>query len=185
MIEQVKKSAFDRMEKSIISFKDELKKIRTGRAHPDLLEHISIEHYGSEVPFSQVASITVEDSRNLVISPWDKQTVAVIEKAILVSDLGLTPVTAGAVIRVPLPPMTEDRRRDLAKIVKGELESAKVAVRNIRRDALNDIKDLLKDKEITEDDLRKSQDEVQKYTDDVTSRMDNLSASKEEEIMEF
>ena len=101
MIEQVKKSAFDRMEKSIISFKDELKKIRTGRAHPDLLEHISIEHYGSEVPLSQVASITVEDSRNLVISPWDKQTVAVIEKAILVSDLGLTPVTAGAVIRVP------------------------------------------------------------------------------------
>ena len=185
MIEQIKKSAFDRMEKSIISFKDELKKIRTGRAHPDLLEHIRIEHYGSEVPLSQVASITIEDSRNLVISPWDKQTVAIIEKAILISDLGLNPVTAGAVIRVPLPPMTEDRRRDLAKIVKGELESAKVAVRNIRRDALNDIKDLLKGKEITEDDLRKSQDEVQKYTDDVTSRMDNLSASKEEEIMEF
>ena len=185
MIEEIKKDASRRMEKSITSFKDELKKIRTGRAHPDLLEHIGVEYYGSEVPLSQVATITIEDSKTLVLSPWEKPMASIIEKAILVSDLGLTPVTAGAVIRVPLPPMTEERRKDLVKIVKAELESAKVAGRNIRRDALNDFRDLLKDKSITEDELRQSQEEIQKNTDEVISKMSQVSLSKEEEIMEF
>jgi len=144
-----------------------------------------VEYYGSAVPINQVASVVVEDSRTLVVSPWEKQMVQVVEKAILTSDLGLTPVTAGTVIRVPLPPMTEERRRDLVKVVRHEGESAKIAVRNIRRDALGDCKDMLKEKLITEDEDRKAQDEIQKLTDRFVAQVDEVVKEKETEIMDF
>jgi ribosome recycling factor len=185
MIEDIKKDAAARMKKSIDAVREELRRLRTGRAHTSLLEHVTVEYYGSEVPINQVASVTVEDSRTLVVSPWEKAMVQAVEKAILTSDLGLTPATAGTVIRVPLPPMTEERRRDLVKVVRSEGENGKIAVRNIRRDALSDVKDLLKDKMITEDDDRKAQDDVQKLTDKYVAEIDSLLAEKETEIMEF
>ncbi len=185
MIEDVKKDAAERMKKSIESVREELRRLRTGRAQTSLLEHITVEYYGSEVPINQVASVSVEDSRTLMVSPWEKQMVQVVEKAILTSDLGLTPATAGTVIRVPLPPMTEDRRRELVKVVRAEGENGKIAVRNIRRDALSDIKDMLKDKMITEDDEHKAQDDIQKLTDKYVGQIDALLEEKESEIMEF
>ena len=184
MIQDVKKDADARMKKSIESFKSELSKIRTGRAHTSLLDHVTVEYYGSQVPLSQVASISVEDARTLMVSPWEKQMVAVIEKAILTSDLGLNPATAGMAIRVPMPPLTEERRRDLVKVVRHEAENARVAIRNIRRDANNDLKSLLKDKDISEDEERRGQDDSQKLTDKYVAEVDQLLGVKDKELME-
>ena len=185
MIEDLKKDAEIRMGKSVESLKGDLTKLRTGRAHPSLLEHISVEYYGSEVPLSQVANIGLSDSRTLTVTPWEKPMVQAIEKAIMNSNMGLNPVTAGEVIRVPLPPLTEERRKDMIKVVRSEGEAAKVAIRNIRRDVLGDIKILLKEKEITEDDERRAQDEIQKITDKYTALVDKLLEEKEKDLMEF
>jgi ribosome recycling factor len=185
MIDDVKKDATQRMAKSIEALRDELRRLRTGRANTSLLEHISVEYYGSEVPINQVATVAVEDPRTLAVTPWEKPMVAVVEKAILNSDLGLTPVSAGTVIRVPLPPMTEERRKDLVKIVRQEGESGKIAIRNIRRDALSDFKDMLKDKMITEDEDHRAHDEIQKLTDKYVAQVDDLVKEKETEIMDF
>lgn len=184
MIEDLKKDAAARMVKSIESLRGELSKLRTGRAHTSLLDHITVEYYGSDVPLSQVANVNVGDARTLNVSAWEKQMVPVIEKAILRSDMGLNPVTAGEVIRVPLPPLTEERRRDMTKIVHQEGENAKVAIRNIRRDVLGDIKQLLKEKEITEDDEHRAQVEVQKITDKYVAEVDTLLEVKEKDLME-
>jgi len=185
MIEDLKKDAETRMAKSIESLRHELSKLRTGRAHTSLLDHITVEYYGSDVPLSQVANISVADARTLGVSPWEKQMVPVIEKAILNSDMGLNPVTTGELIRVPLPPLTEERRKDMTKIVRQEGEGAKVAIRNIRRDVLGDIKQLQKEKEITEDDERRAQDEIQKITDKYVAEVDKLLEAKEKDLMEI
>jgi ribosome recycling factor len=185
MIDDVKKDAGARMKKSVDAVHDELRRLRTGRASTSLLEHITVEYYGSEVPINQVASVSIEDSRTLMVSPWEKNMVQAVEKAILNSDLGLTPATAGTVIRVPLPPMTEERRRELVKVVRNEGENGKIAIRNIRRDAISDFKDMLKDKMITEDEDRKAQDDIQKLTDKYVAEVDVLLEEKETEIMDF
>ncbi|MBW3567843.1 MAG: ribosome recycling factor [Proteobacteria bacterium] len=185
MINDLKKDAAQRMDKSVESFRQELGKIRTGRANTSLLDHIFVDYYGSQVPLSQVANISIEDSRTLAVQPWEKQMVPVIEKAIMTSDLGLNPATAGQLIRVPLPALTEERRRDLVKVVRAEAESGRVAVRNIRRDVLGDLKELLKEKEISEDDERRAQDEVQKLTDKHVAEIDQLLAKKEQELLEI
>ena len=185
MIEDVMKDAAARMTKSIEAVREELRRLRTGRAQTSLLEHITVEYYGSEVPINQVSTVSVEDSRTLVVTPWEKAMVRVVEKAILTSDLGLTPATAGTVIRVPLPPMTEERRKELVKVVRSEGENGKIAVRNIRRDALSDVKDMLKDKMVTEDEDRKAQEDIQKLTDKYVAEIDSLLAEKETEIMDF
>lgn len=184
MIEEIKQDASERMNKSVESLKGELQRIRTGRAHPSLLEHIQVDYYGTMTPLKQVANIAVEDARTLSVTPWEKPMVQVIEKAIMESDLGLNPMTAGTIMRIPLPPLTEDRRRELVKLVKQAGEGAKVAVRNIRRDANSDFKDLLKDKEITEDDERRAEDDVQKLTDQAVASIDQVLADKEKELME-
>lgn len=184
MLQEIMKDANERMDKSVESLRGELKKLRTGRAHTSLLDHITVEYYGSDVPLSQVANVGIEDSRTLTITPWERQMVSVVEKAIMTSDLGLNPNTAGNVIRVPLPPLTEERRRDMVKVVRHEGENAKVAVRNIRRDALHHIKELLKEKEITEDDDRRAQDEVQALTDKHIGLVDKVVAEKEQELLE-
>ena len=173
-----------RMGKSVESFKSELGKIRTGRAHPGLLNQVTVDYYGSQVPISQVSNVVAEDSRTLLVTPWEKDMVKAIEKAIMTSDLGLNPCTAGTAIRVPMPPLTEERRRDLVKLVKHEAENGKVAIRNIRRDANSDLKELLKEKEISEDDERRGQDNIQKLTDKHTEDVDKLLAVKETELME-
>ncbi len=185
MIDDIKKDAALRMGKSVDALKEEFKRLRTGRAQTGLLEHVTVDYYGSEVPISQAATVTVEDARTLTVSPWEKQMVAAIEKAILTSDLGLTPVSAGTVIRVPLPPMTEERRKELVRVVRNETEAGRVAVRNIRRDALGDVKDLLKEKLITEDDDHRAHEEIQKLTDKYVAEIDGLMQEKEAEIMEF
>ncbi|HXH02775.1 MAG TPA: ribosome recycling factor [Candidatus Competibacteraceae bacterium] len=185
MIEDIKKDAAARMAKSVDSLKHELTKLRTGRAHTSLLDHITVEYYGSTVPLSQVASISVADARTLVVQPWEKNMVPVVEKAILASDLGLNPATAGTVIRVPLPPLTEERRRDLVKVVRHEGESAKVAIRNVRRDANADLKELLKAKDITEDAERRAMEEIQKLTDKYIAEVDKVLEAKEAELMEI
>ena len=185
MLAEIKKDASQRMDKSLASLKAELAKIRTGRAHPSLLEHVHVEYYGSEVPIGQAANVTVEDSRTLAVTAWDKSMVGKIEKAILTSDLGLNPATAGTVIRVPLPALTEERRADLTKIVHHEGEQAKVAIRNIRRDANHQLKELQKDKQITEDDLRRGETEVQQLTDSHVEKVDAMVAEKEKELMEI
>lgn len=185
MINDLKKDAASRMGKTIDTFKEDLSKIRTGRAHVSLLDHITVEYYGSEVPLSQVANVSVADSRTLTVQPWEKNMVPVVEKAIMTSDLGLNPNTAGQLIRVPLPPLTEDRRKELIKVVRQEAEGARVAVRNIRRDVLNDIKALLKEKEISEDDEHRAQDEIQRLTDKHVAEIDQLLAKKEQELMEI
>lgn len=184
MIDDIKKDARSRMGKSIDSLRHELTKLRTGRAHTSLLDHITVEYYGSDVPLSQVASISVGDARTLVVQPWEKNMVQAVEKAILSSDLGLNPVTAGMVLRVPLPPLTEERRRDLAKVVRHEGENTRVAIRNIRRDANNHLKDLLKEKEISEDEERRAMDEIQKLTDQYIAEVDRILEAKEAELME-
>lgn len=185
MIEDIKQDAASRMAKSVESFQHELVKIRTGRAHTSLLDHITVSYYGAETPLNQMASISVGDARTLVVSPWEKNMVPVVEKAILASDLGLNPATAGNVIRIPLPPLTEERRRDMVKVVRQEGENARVAIRNIRRDANADLKELLKEKEITEDDERRAQDAIQKLTDKYIDEVEKVLQAKEAELMEI
>lgn len=185
MINDIARDAEQRMKRSVEALQEELRRLRTGRAHSGLLEHITVEYYGAEVPLNQAANITVEDARTLAVSPWEKSMVKVVEKAIMNSDLGLMPQSAGTVIRVPLPPMTEERRKDLAKVVRNEAEGGRIAIRNIRRDALSDVKTLLKEKEITEDDDRRAQEEIQKLTDRYVAKVDELLKEKEAEIMEF
>lgn len=185
MIEDIKKDAAARMKKSIDSLRQELAKLRTGRAHPGLLEHIHVEYYGSDMPLNQVASVSVSDARTLTVQPWEQKMVPVIEKAIITSDLGLNPVTAGNVIRIPLPALTEERRRDLVKVVRHEGENARVAIRNIRRDANHHLKQLLKDKDITEDEEHGAEDAIQKLTDKYVQQVDELLRDKEAELMEI
>jgi ribosome recycling factor len=185
VLKEIRKDTGDRMNKSVVSLKQELTKLRTGRAHTSLLDHITVEYYGSQVPLNQVSNVNVADPRTLTISPWDKGMVQVIEKAIQNSDLGLNPASAGTLIRVPLPPLTEERRKDMIRLVRHEAESARVAVRNIRRDALGDIKELLKEKLIGEDDERRSHDEIQKITDQHIAAIDKILAEKESELMEI
>src|SRR6185503_2040837 len=159
MLDDLKKDARERMAKCVQNFQSDLKKLRTGRAHPSLLEHLKVDYYGTETPLQQVASINVEDGRTLVVSPWEKTLVQAIEKAIHKSDLGLTPMTAGIVIRIPMPPLTEERRREFTKVIRHDAENARVAVRNVRRDVIADIKELLKEKEISQDDERRAEAE--------------------------
>ncbi|MGK7294536.1 MAG: ribosome recycling factor [Candidatus Wenzhouxiangella sp. M2_3B_020] len=185
MLSDIKKDAKTRMDKSLESLRSELAKIRTGRAHPSLLEHVHVDYYGAEVPISQAANVSVEDPRTLAVTAWDKNMVGKIEKAIMTSDLGLNPATAGTVIRVPLPALTEERRSELSRVVHGEGEQAKVAVRNIRRDANHHIKELLKEKEISEDDQRRAEGEIQQLTDQHVERIDEMVAEKEKELMEI
>lgn len=173
-----------KMQKSLDSLKVELTKIRTGRASPSLLDGIQVVYYGTETPLNQLASVTTDDPRTLAVTPWDKALIPVIEKAIMTSGLGLNPVTVGAVIRVPMPPLTEERRKDLVKIVKQEVETAKVAIRNIRREANSKFKDLLKNKEIPEDLERDSQTKMQKLTDEKIKEAENIMAHKEKELLE-
>ena len=184
MLEDLKKDATARMHKCVQVFQADLKKMRTGRAHPSLVDHLKVDYYGNDVPLQQVASINVEDARTLTISPWEKSMVGPIEKAIHKSDLGLTPMTAGTVIRVPLPPLTEERRRDITKVVRQDAESARVSIRNVRRDVLADVKELLKEKEISQDDERKAQDEIQKLTDRHIAEIDQQLGAKEKEILQ-
>ena len=183
MINDVKKSAEHKMQKSLETFKTDLGKVRTGRAHPGLLDHVMVEYYGSDVPVNQVANVTNIDARTLGVQAWEKTMVSKIEKAIRDSDLGLNPSSMGELIRVPMPALTEERRRDLIKVVRAEAEGARVAVRNVRRDANNDFKNLLKDKAITEDEERRGQDEIQKLTDKYTAEIDKALAAKEAELL--
>ena len=185
MIEDIKKDADKRMDKSVVALTQAFKKMRTGRAHTGLLEHITVDYYGAETPLNQVANVAVEDARTLTVTPWEPPMIPVVEKAIMNSDLGLTPASAGSVIRVPLPALTEERRRDLAKLVKADAENARIAVRNIRRDSIHDLKDLLKEKEITEDEERRAEQEIQTVTDRHVATIDELSEKKQKEIMEF
>ena len=185
MLAAIQKDARVRMGKSLESLRHELAKIRTGRAHPSLLEHVHVDYYGSEVPISQAASVAVEDARTLSVTPWDKTMVKAVEKAILKSDLGLNPATAGQVIRIPLPPLTEERRRELGKIVHHEGENTKIAIRNIRRDAIHHIKELLKEKDISEDEERKAELDIQNVTDTAVGKADGIVAEKEKELLEI
>ncbi|VAW74438.1 Ribosome recycling factor [hydrothermal vent metagenome] len=184
MINEIVQDATERMGKSVTSFESELSKIRTGRAHASLLDHIQVDYYGSVVPISQVANISVEDARTLSIMPWEADMVAVVEKAIMKSDLGLNPSTAGSNIRVPMPALTEERRKDLVKVVRHEAENGKVAIRNIRRDANTDFKELVKAKDISEDDDRRAQESIQKLTDKYVAEVDKVLTKKETELME-
>ena len=185
MIDDILKDTETRMGKSVDSLRNELIKIRTGRAHPSLLDQIMVDYYGTDTPINQVANVTVEDSRTLAVAPWEKQMVPVVEKAIINSGLGLNPATTGNLIRIPMPPLTEERRRELVKVVKADGENAKIAVRNIRRDANSDFKDLLKEKDISEDESRQAEDSVQKLTDKFVSSVDEVIAVKEKELMEI
>jgi len=183
MTADIQKRASERMKKSIESLKHELAKIRTGRAHPSLLEHVKVSYYGSDVPLSQVANVTAEDARMLAITPYERTMIPVIEKAIMTSDLGLNPNTTGVVIRVPLPALTEQRRKDLAKVARHEAENGRVAVRNIRRDANSELKAALKDKQISEDEVKRSEEQVQKITDQHIKEIDALLEEKEKDLL--
>lgn len=183
MIADVKKSAEQRMQKSLEALKVDLGKVRTGRAHTGILDHVMVDYYGSLVPISSVANINLIDSRNIGVTPWEKKMVGAVEKAIRDSDLGLNPSSQGDLIRVPTPALTEERRRELIKVVKNEAENAKVAVRNVRRDANATLKDLLKDKAISEDDERRSQEEIQKLTDRYIAEVDKILQAKETDLM--
>jgi len=183
VIDDIVKDAQARMDKSIAALEKELSKIRTGRATPGLLEHVTVSYYGSDTPLNQVANVAVEDARTLTITPWESNMVGAIEKAIMTSDLGLNPATAGTVIRVPMPPLTEERRRDLVKVVRQEGETSKVSIRNIRRDANAEMKEALKEKMITEDDERRGQDRIQNITDQHTANVDQLLDTKEADLM--
>lgn len=185
MLAQIRKDAEQRMHKSVETLQNELSKIRTGRAHPSLLEHIHVDFYGSEVPLNQAANISIEDARTLTVTPYDRSMTGKIEKAILTSDLGLNPATAGQVIRVPLPPLTEQRRQELGKVVHHEGEQAKIAIRNIRRDANQHLKEGLKDKSLSEDDERRGESEIQQLTDKYVAQVDEKVAAKEKELMEI
>lgn len=185
MINNILKDAKNRMEKSIDSLKSELVKLRTGRAHPGLLEHIMVNYYGNATPLNQIANVAVENARTLMITPWEKNMVSEIEKAILTANLGLNPNTAGTVIRIPMPLLTEERRKSLGKVVREEAENTRVAIRNIRRDANQEFKTLLKDKTISEDEERRAQTTIQKTTDDHIAQVDALCAAKEKDLMEM
>jgi ribosome recycling factor len=185
MLTEIQQDAQERMKKSIASLENNFGKIRAGRAHPSLLEQIQVDYYGSSVPLSQVGNIVAEDSRTLKVSVWEKEMSAVVEKAIMTSDLGLNPQTMGQVIRIPLPPLTEERRRELVKVVRDEAEHAKIAIRNIRRDANSDFKELLKDKEVSEDDARKAEENVQKITDASVKAVDEKLTAKENSLLEI
>ncbi|KMJ45223.1 ribosome recycling factor [Xenorhabdus khoisanae] len=185
MINEIKKDAQDRMEKSVEALKNQISKVRTGRASPSLLDGISVEYYGSATPLRQIANVVAEDVRTLAITVFDRSMTAAVEKAIMASDLGLNPSSAGTIIRVPLPPLTEERRKDLIKVVRGEAEQGRVSIRNIRRDANDKVKALLKDKEISEDEERRSQDDIQKLTDSFIKKIDEALANKETELMDF
>lgn len=184
MIDDIQKDAKLRMGKSVDSLVLELAKLRTGRAHPSLLDHIMVSYYGSDVPLSQVSNVNVEDARTLTITPWEQNMVAPVEKAIMNSDLGLNPNTAGNVIRIPLPPLTEERRKDMIRIVRQEVENARIAVRNIRRDANHSLKDLVKEKLASEDDERRGEEQVQKLTDQHIKDIDALLEKKEADLMQ-
>ncbi|HXQ64813.1 MAG TPA: ribosome recycling factor [Steroidobacteraceae bacterium] len=183
MLDDLKKDAADRMGKCVAALKVEFKRMRTGRASTALLEHVKVDYYGSEMPLAQVANVVVEDARTLAVTPWDKSMVPVIEKAIYKSDLGLTPNTAGTVIRLPMPPLTEERRRDIIKSAKHEAENARVAVRNVRRDVMSDLKDMLKEKLVSQDDEKRAHDEVQKLTDKYVAEIDGVLADKERDLL--
>ena len=185
MIDDIKKDADIRMGKSIESLKGDLTKLRTGRAHTSLLDHITVDYYGTETPLNQVATVSVADARMLTVTPWEKPMVQAVEKAIMTSNLGLNPATSGTLIRVPLPPLTEERRKDMIKLVRHEGENAKVAIRNIRRDANSDIKELLKEKEITEDEERHGEEDIQKLTNKHVEEVDKLLEAKEKDLMEI
>ncbi|HEX5392294.1 MAG TPA: ribosome recycling factor [Rhodocyclaceae bacterium] len=183
MIPELKKTTEQKMQKSLEALKNDLGKIRTGRAHTGILDHVQVEYYGSPVPLSQVANVTLIDSRTIGVQPWEKPMLGKVEKAIRDADLGLNPSAMGEIIRVPMPPLTEERRRELIKVVKTEGENAKVAVRNLRRDANNTLKDALKKKEVSEDDERRAQDEVQKLTDRYVAEVDKMLADKEKDLL--
>ena len=183
MIANIKKDAETRMHKSVDALKHEVQRLRTGRASTALVEHLKVPYYGNDVPLSQVANVAVSDARSLTITPWEKSMVGAVEKAILGSDLGLTPTTAGVVIRINLPALTEERRKELGKHVHHEGEAAKVAVRNVRRDAMQQVKDLLKDKKITEDEERRAEEDIQKLTDRFVKDVDGVVQAKEKELM--
>lgn len=185
MIDDIKKDARKRMAKSVEALKHELSKLRTGRAHASLLDHITVSYYGTEVPVNQAASVAVADARTLTVTPWEKKMVPEIEKAILNSDLGLNPVTAGDVIRVPLPALTEERRREMTRIVRQEAENARVAVRNIRRDANHHLKALIKDEHLAKDEEHRAEEEVQKLTDDYIAKIDEILKAKEQDLLEI
>lgn len=185
MIKEIIEDAKSRMEKSVESLRSQMSKVRTGRAHPSILDGVMVNYYGTDTPLKQLANITTEDSRTLALTVFDKSSSQAVEKAIMDSDLGLNPASAGAVIRIPLPPLTEERRKDLVKIVRAEAEQGRVAVRNIRRDANGDIKELLKEKEITEDEERQAEDEIQKLTDKYVKQIDEALKAKEEDLMEI
>ena len=185
MISELKKTIEHKMQKSVEALKNDLIKIRTGRAHTGLLDHIQVEYYGSLVPINQVANVTLIDSRTIGVQPWEKQMVAKVEKAIRDSDLGINPANLGEIIRIPMPALTEERRRDLTKIVKHEGEGAKVAVRNLRRDANQHLKDAVKDKTISEDDERRAEEDIQKLTDRYVVEIDKLLTQKEQELMQI
>jgi ribosome recycling factor len=184
MINDVKKDASDRMQKSVTALSTAMAKIRAGRAHVSLLDHVVVPYYGSDVPLSQVANVGVEDARTLTVTPWEKNMLSVVEKAIMTSDLGVNPNSAGMTIRIPIPPLTEERRRDLVKVAKAEAENARVAVRNIRRDANSTLKELLKEKEISEDEQRGAEDDIQKLTDSVIKQIEKVLNEKEADLME-
>ncbi|SRR5690606_33668222 len=184
MIEDIYKDAQSRMKKTVETVRHELARLRTGRASTALLEHIRVDYYGTPSPLDQVATVSVADARTIAVNPWEKRMVPVIEKAILESDLGLNPVTAGEVIRIPLPALTEERRREITKVVRSEGENGKVAVRNIRRDALHHVKELVKEKEITEDDEKRAGERIQELTDKFVAEIDAVVAEKEREVME-
>ncbi len=183
MIDDLKKDAEERMKKAVESVSKAFARIRTGRAHPSILDDVRVEYYGQETPLQQVANVNVEDARTLSISPWEKSMVPIIEKAIMKSDLGLNPSTSGEVVRVPLPALTEDSRKEYVRHARNEAENGRVAVRNVRRDVNSDIKELLKEKEITEDDERRANDEIQKITDKYTAQIDEMLKSKESDLM--
>ncbi|WP_088331656.1 ribosome recycling factor [Lacimicrobium sp. SS2-24] len=185
MLNEINKDAQERMNKCISALKSQLGKIRTGRAHPSLLDSIMVSYYGADTPLNQVANVVAEDARTLALTVFDKSATQAVEKAIMQSDLGLNPMSAGTVIRIPMPPLTEERRKDFIKVVRAEAEQSRVAIRNIRRDANSDIKDLVKEKEIGEDEGRSAEEGIQKLTDEYVGKIDQLLADKEKELMEI
>jgi len=185
VINEIRKDAEDRMTKSLHALDAAFAKIRTGRAHPSILDTVTLDYYGVDTPINQVANIVVEDARTLAITPWEKKLIPQVEKAILKSDLGLNPATSSDKIRLPMPPLTEENRRDLTRVAKHEAENARVAIRNIRRDANNDMKELLKEKEITEDELRRGEEAIQKLTDEKIKDVDEALVAKEADLMEI
>jgi len=181
----LKKDAAERMRKCVAALRNDLKKLRTGRAHTGLVEHLKVDYYGTDTPLAQVARISVEDARTLVVTPFDKGMVQAIEKAIMKSDLGLMPTTAGTIIRIPMPQMTEERRRDMTKVVRHEAENGRIAVRNVRRDVMNSLKEMLKEKLVSQDDDRRAQDDIQKLTDKSVAEIDQVLVEKEKELMQI